>query len=337
MIVREWNARTASSGELQSLIDMFNAVLRVDLPDDPLWRVDQLREYLSETMPGERRIAWLADDKEGRIIGYINILLLGDTGIVELAVHPSHRRRGIGRRLLATAAQRVYHEGVSMLKVEVIGGTPAVPFYESLGFTQQFVEMRSVLRLASVDWSALDEMVRGVAPGYRIEFYPGGPSDSTVIEAYARAKASRASEEPDSEHPTAYEPEQLRESLTCLHRRGMKPYVVLAIHEGSGEVAGLTEVVVPAQHPTRADQYDTIVTERHRGYGIDRAIKARMLFELRSAEPQLTEVQTWNAPDNESMLKVNAELGYQPDREWFEFGAEVAPVVHRLNDLTRAS
>src|SRR5690606_10355619 len=111
VIVREWNARTASSGELQSLIDMFNAVLRVDLPDDPLWRVDQLREYLSETMPGERRVAWLADDKEGRIIGYINILLLGDTGIVELAVHPSHRRRGIGRRLLATAAQRVYHEG----------------------------------------------------------------------------------------------------------------------------------------------------------------------------------------------------------------------------------
>ncbi len=114
----------------------------------------------------------------------------------------------------------------------------------------------------------------------------------------------------------------------------MKPYIVLALHEQTGEVAGLTEVVVPAQHPTRADQYDTIVVQDHRGYGIDRAIKARMLLELRSAEPQLTEVQTWNAQANEAMLKVNAELGYRTDRDWCEYSVDVAELVHRL-DATR--
>ena len=113
----------------------------------------------------------------------------------------------------------------------------------------------------------------------------------------------------------------------------MKPYIVLAIHEKTGDVAGLTEVVVPAQHPTRADQYDTIVVQEHRGYGIDRALKARMLFELRSAEPNLAEVQTWNAKSNESMLKVNAELGFQPDREWCEYGADVGELVHRLEGI----
>jgi hypothetical protein len=111
----------------------------------------------------------------------------------------------------------------------------------------------------------------------------------------------------------------------------MKPYIVLAIHEKTDEVAGLTEVVVPAQHPTRADQYDTIVVPDHRGYGIDRAIKARMLFELRSAEPGLVDVQTWNAPDSDAMLKVNSELGFQPDREWLEYEAEVAHLVQRLD------
>src|SRR5919107_3991400 len=110
----------------------------------------------------------------------------------------------------------------------------------------------------------------------------------------------------------------------------MKPYIVLAIHEKTGAVAGLTEVVVPAQHPTRADQYDTIVVQGHRGYGIDRAIKARMLFELRSAEPALLEVQTWNAQHNESMLKVNADLGFQSDRDWYEYTADVAQLVQRL-------
>ena len=39
--------------------------------------------------------------------------------------------------------------------------------------------------------------------------------------------------------------------------------------------------MVPAQHPSRADQYDTIIVPEHNGYGLARAIKARMLLELR--------------------------------------------------------
>ena len=96
-------------------------------------------------------------------------------------------------------------------------------------------------------------------------------------------------------------------------------------------LAGLTEVVVPAQRPTRADQYDTVVVPKHRGYGLGRAIKARMLFELRSAEPRVTEVQTWNAFENEPMLKVNSELGFQPDRQWSEYEADVADLARLLH------
>ena len=72
-----------------------------------------------------------------------------------------------------------------------------------------------------------------------------------------------------------------------------------------GKVAGLTELVVPAQHPTRADQYDTIIVPEHNGYGLPRALKARMLLELRTAEPQLREVQTWHAAENEQLQQVN--------------------------------
>jgi hypothetical protein len=173
-------------------------------------------------------------------------------------------------------------------------------------------------------------MAGGIAPGYRVEFHPGGPPES-LLEPYAQAKL----EAPDDDDnldlaPRSSDPQRLRDSLNTLHKRGLKPYIVLAVHESTGVVAGLTEVVVPAQHPERADQYDTIVVRTHRGYGIDRAIKARMLFELRDAEPELHEVQTWNAHNNESMLKVNAELGYQPDRDWYEYGADVAQLVQSL-------
>ena len=336
-MVREWDLRTAPTAEMVSMLDTLNAVLTADLPDDPLWQDSHLREYLAETMPGERRISWIAeeepgpDGRPGRITGHANVLLLGDIGVVELLIHPGARRSGLGHEMLAIAAKRVYHEGFSSVGVEVVGGTPAHAFFESVGFVQEYVETRSVLRLANVDWLALGEMARGIGAGYRLEFYPGGPPDD-LIEPYAKAKAEvRDLDDGDLDlRPSSYDPQRLRDSLDCLHRRGMKPYIVLAIHEKTGAVAGLTEVVVPAQHPTRADQYDTIVVQDHRGYGIDRAIKSRMLFELRSAEPKLTEVQTWNAQANESMLKVNAELGFQPDREWYEYGADVAELVRRL-------
>jgi len=293
-------------------------------------------DYLAETMPGERRISWVAEDDrlaegESAIFGHVSVLLLGDIGVLEVLVHPNLRRRGLGQQLVAVAARRAYLEGFSSIGVEAIGGTPAIAFYEALGFEQEYVETRSVLTLSSVDWNALGTMAAGISTGYRVEFHPGGPP-AELLEPYAQAKLE-GQDDDDSEldlRPSSSDPQRLRDSLDTLHRRGLKPYIVLAIHDESGAVAGLTEVVVPAQHPERADQYDTIVVREHRGYGIDRAIKARMLFELRAAEPDLREVQTWNAQHNESMLKVNAELGFQSDRDWYEYGADVAQLVHRL-------
>ncbi|MFF4812370.1 GNAT family N-acetyltransferase [Micromonospora chersina] len=336
-MVREWDPRTASSAEIASLLDTLNAVLAADLPQDPPWRANSLREYLSEVMPGERRISWVAegdpaaDGTPGPMLGHVNVLLLGGMGVLEVLVHPELRRTGLGRELVRVAARRVWDEGFQSIGVEVVGDTPAVAFYEALGFTKEYVETRSVLDLGAMEWPALAEMATEVGAGYHVEFCPGGPPDD-LIEAYARAKAEVRDVDDGELRPSSYDPQRLRESLDTLHRRGMKPYIVLALHEQTGEVAGLTEVVVPAQHPTRADQYDTIVVRDHRGYGIDRAIKARMLLELRSAEPELAEVQTWNAQANEAMLKVNAELGYRPDRDWCEYSVDVAELVHRLDN-----
>jgi GNAT superfamily N-acetyltransferase len=318
-------------------VETVNTVLAADLPDDPRWQDVQVREYLAETVPGERRICWVAEDDrlpegESEIFAHVSVLLLGDIGVLEVLVRPDLRRRGLGRQLVAVAARRAYLEGFSTIGVEAIGGTPAIGFYEALGFEREYVETRSVLTLSGVDWNSLQEMGEGIAPGYRIEYLPGGPPDE-MLEAYAQAKLEAEDDEDLDLAPRSSDPQRLRDSLDTLHKRGLKPYIVLATHESTGVVAGLTEVVVPAQHPERADQYDTIVVRDHRGYGIDRALKARMLFELKRAEPGLREVQTWNAHNNESMLKVNAELGYLPDRDWFEYGADVAQLVQSLETI----
>jgi GNAT superfamily N-acetyltransferase len=337
-MVREWDPRTAPSEEIESLLATLNAAVSVDLPDDPPWRGESFREYLSVTMPGERRVCWVAESSPGAaargepVLGQANVLLLGDMGVLDLVVHPAARRVGLGRELLGAAVRRAFAEGFRSMGVEVVGGTPAVEFFERYGFRCAFVEIRNVLRMSTVDWHRLGEMAGGVSSGYRVEFYPGGPP-ADLYEGYAEAKeiVRESYDVGDLElHPSSYDPQRLAASVDTLHARGLKPYIVIGIHEQSGEVAGLTEVVVPAQRPTRADQYDTVVVPKHRGYGLGRAIKARMLFELRSAEPQVTEVQTWNAIENEPMLRVNAELGFRADRQWSEYEADVADLARLL-------
>jgi GNAT superfamily N-acetyltransferase len=338
-MVREWDPRTAPSAEVESVLATLNAAISADIPDDPLWRLDSFRENLAITMPGERRICWIIESTPGasghgeQPMGWANVLFLEDIGVLEVVAHPDVRRKGIGRELVAVATRRAFAEGFASLGVEVIGDTPAVAFYEALGFRCAFVEIRHLLSMSTVDWVRLDRMAHGVGSGYRLEYYPGGPPEE-LYEAYAAAKEITRGDYPPNDlelRPSSYDAERLRASLATLHARGLKPYIVLGIHEATGQVAGLTEVVVPAQRPTRADQYDTVIVPAHRGYGLGRALKARMLFELRSAEPRLLEVQTWNAFENEPLQKVNNELGFRADRQWMEYEVEVADLARRLD------
>ncbi|WP_155389986.1 GNAT family N-acetyltransferase [Catellatospora paridis] len=336
--VREWDPRTAAATEITSLVALLNEVSAVDLPDDPLWQDGRMRDYLAVTMPGERKMMWLVEENEGDAargvapLGAGSIILLGDIGVVEILVHPKARRQNIGRALLAEQVRVALRKGFSTLGVEVAGDTTAVDFYQAYGFTLAFTEIRSVLRLDTVDWFSLGDLAAGIGAGYQIEFYADGPPEH-LITPYAAAKAEVRDDYDLGDldlRPSSYEPERLLASLHTLAARGLQLYVVVAVQEKTGEVAGLTEVVVPAQRPGRADQYDTVVVPRHRGYGVGRAIKARMLFELRSAEPNLTEVQTWNAAVNEPLIKVNQELGFVADRQWLEYEGDVVELAANL-------
>ena len=89
--------------------------------------------------------------------------------------------------------------------------------------------------------------------------------------------------------------------------------------------------VAASTHVPSGSNASRVVVPAHRGYGIGRAIKARMLFELRAAEPNLVDVQTWNALENEAMLKVNTDLGFKADRQWREYEADVGELLAHLD------
>jgi GNAT superfamily N-acetyltransferase len=329
--LREWDPTTADPEELAGYLHLYNEVTSHDLPGDPLWHNVRLREYLATTMPGERRTCWLAEGDDGAVVGFAGLLVLSDLGVLELYVTPNERGNGVGRALLKAVSDRAATEHFSSVGVEVVGGTPAAEFYTRYGFSHVYTEMRSILRLSAVDWDHVEEMSSALVQGYVVQVHEGGLPDS-LLPAYAAAKqVRRADPTGDMElRPSSYDVERLRSSLQVLNERGLRPYIVVALHERSGHVAGLTELVVPAQHPIRADQYDTIIVPAHNSYGLARVIKARMLLELRERERQLETVQTWHATDREQLQQVNKELGFQADREWREYEVETADLAERL-------
>ncbi|MGH3658420.1 MAG: GNAT family N-acetyltransferase [Micromonosporaceae bacterium] len=328
--MREWDPATAPTADIDAWRHLINDVLAHDLPDEPPWRIDHLREYLAVNMPEERRVIWFAES-DGEVTGSATVLLVGgDAAVLSLFVHPDARRSGVGRELLMAAAWRANAERRRTLMVEVLADT-AVKFFEAYGFGRTMVEVRHRLCLADVDWKRTEQLAGRLANGYRVEYFPGGPPEE-LLAPYAKAKLNlRPHQEIDADQMVTIEASRLRASLSTLRRRGLRAHVAFAIHEPTGDIAGLTELVVPTHRPERADQYDTLVVAAHRGYGLGLAMKARMLLALRDAEPQAVDVQTWQTLEMEQMARVNAVLGFTPDREWYEYEVEVPELLAELS------
>lgn len=80
---------------------------------------------------------FLVAEVEGRVVGYVIGLCKrwGEGHVISLAVHPRHRRRGIGRALMEALLARFKERGMQAVRLEVrVSNTPAIKLYEKLGF-----------------------------------------------------------------------------------------------------------------------------------------------------------------------------------------------------------
>ena len=81
---------------------------------------------------------WLVAEEKGAVVGYIGSqTVLDSTDIMNIAVHPDFRRRGVAESLLVELSKRLKERGVSFLMLEVrASNEPAKRLYEKLGFQQ---------------------------------------------------------------------------------------------------------------------------------------------------------------------------------------------------------
>lgn len=81
---------------------------------------------------------WLTALEEDTVVGYIGSQsVLGESDMMNVAVHPDHRRRGIAERLIKELVKALKDRGNHCLTLEVrASNTPAIALYEKLGFQE---------------------------------------------------------------------------------------------------------------------------------------------------------------------------------------------------------
>ena len=80
---------------------------------------------------------WLVAVEDGVLCGYIGSQsVMGESDMMNVAVHPEHRRKGVGERLVLALCDALRHENTSLTLEVRATNAPAISLYEKLGFAQ---------------------------------------------------------------------------------------------------------------------------------------------------------------------------------------------------------
>lgn len=92
-------------------------------------------ELVAREVEQDHSLLLVATDGE-RVVGFVIVwLILDEVHILNVAVEPGLRRRGIARMLLGELLGRAAARGFSLSTLEVrVGNTPAIELYRGLGF-----------------------------------------------------------------------------------------------------------------------------------------------------------------------------------------------------------
>ncbi|HZU58000.1 MAG TPA: GNAT family N-acetyltransferase [Actinocrinis sp.] len=312
---------------------MVSGVQREDLPDLPIPSFEAFAERMSVPTAriGPRR-AWVA-----RVDGTIVAVVMAyfppaenkHIGVVNVQVLPHMRRQGIGAALVRAALPSLHADGRHVIASQGMReGSTGDIWARRHGFHP--VHRVAVQSLAVNDaTNALWQV--SAPPEFRSLRWVDSTPDEFVVE-YARARTA-ITDAPTGDqsytHPT-WTVEQVRRHEAAARAIGTKLYVVAAVHEPTGTIAGLTEMEMRVNETDRGHQEDTAVLPAFRGRGLGRYIKAEMMRWLTSEYPALKSVITASAVENSHMIRVNRELGYVTDMVLVDLEADIEDLAARL-------
>ncbi len=317
MRIAQWDP--ADEKALLGCHEVHRAAGQADDPVEPPMSEGTFRVHLTEGFehnPGE---TWIAFDDAGTVAGFYRLDLPNlenkDRAFLGLVVHPAARRRGTGRELLRHGAERATANSRTILDGVVTAGGAGEEFARAAGAKFSLSEVRRIQYLGKIapgTVAGLRAEAERAAAGYSLVSWTGEIPDELLAGTAEVFNAFNDAPHGEGIEDEFWDADRVRERTGTLQRLGlMRGYGVAAVHDGTGEMAGFTAVVVDPEQPQWGFQQLTAVVRTHRGHRLGLLVKTAMLDLLTAAEPQLEWIATGNAAENAHMIAVNEQLGYE--------------------------
>ena len=316
--VEEIDLKALGDEDLESLVDLFNAVSREIRPRSVDFDAHEFRLFMSG--PGRVRHRFAAFDDGGRVIGLAQASYSDDGSNPdvlrsEIQVDSRHRRRGVGTALLSRIVGVAESLGRTRLHGWHYDTIPAgAEFASALGADEGLEYHMNVVRIADLDVAQLAgwaDIGPERAPGYSVELIEG-PWPEAMLEDVAHLYHVLERDMPMTE---GIEPREWSADLVAAmqehYQRGTQSLSAVAIHGESGRVVGLTQLLRRNNDPTTWIVTTTMVDPDHRGNGLGKWIKGAANLAALDRWPGGIYQETGNAFTNDAMLAINRQMGFE--------------------------
>jgi len=322
---------SADEATLRDCYEMVVSGRPEDDPNGPTVSFAVFRGWWIYGFAGEPQQIWLAATDSGVPLGaYVLELPERENrgiGFMSPVVALSSRRRGIGTALLVHAAEQADAAGRTLLSSNARVGSPGHSFAAAAGARDGLQDARRVLEVGPGLYSRLARLrgeAESRAAGYTLRRWSGPTPEDLVGPACTLYTAMEDAPRDEAIEPMTWDPARVRVIEEREIAQDLRTYSVAAMQDASGEMAALTQVSLDPAVDGWAFREITAVTRPHRGHRLGLLVKTAMLEWLAEIEPQVRQIMTFNAVQNEHMVAVNAELGHRVSDYFQSFELDVA-------------
>ena len=300
-------------------------------PGDPI-TADEVVEKSLRFMRDEEHIETHSIHQKGvpdEWIGLVRISHLKETSpsfeenkhqcfIYNLALLTPYRGKGIAKSKLLDVVLEYAKRHKKDLIIAETSEEDGKRFIRKLKAQEALSGIQNRLDLTKLDWDMVDEWIKEGpvrSPESKIEFFEDCPDD--IIVEYCKFYTEVGNQAPreDLDVGDFTTTPELRRQYEKYQKDVDVTWLTAITREPNGDISGMTEVLYRPSKDPLITQELTGVSDKYRGSGKGKWLKAIMLREIEKRWPTVTTVVTGNATTNAPMLSINERLGFKVHKE----------------------